>query len=124
MRETEEGEWPGDSLRRFVRDVMMRDGGVVRFPYKNERLRRLRTFTVSAASDYDLFTKAKSVACPVLIFRGGMSKRFPAAGEQPLCNAFASPVQVVVCPRSGHFPCSTETAIVSGSLKIFLAGVS
>ena len=124
FREAEEGEWPDDSLPRFVRDVMMRDGGVVRFPYTNERLHRLRTFTVSAASDYDLFSKAKSVACPVLVLRGGMSKRFPAAGEHALCNAFPWPVQVVVCPRSGHFPSSTETALVSESLKTFLAGIS
>src|SRR5581483_2383616 len=70
FRGTEEGAWPGDTLARFVQDIMLPDeDGGLRFPYPRERLRRLRAFTASPASDYDLFAKAKSVHCPVLIFR-------------------------------------------------------
>ena len=92
FRETEEGAWPGDTLERFVEDIMLRDDatGAWRFPYTPARLRRLRAFTASPASDYDLFAKAKAVRCPVLIFRGGASKRFPAAAEAPFVEAFAS----------------------------------
>ncbi len=120
FRDTEEGEWPGDSLGRFVRDVMMRDGNRWQFPYSNERLRRLRTATASAAGDYRLFAKAGAVRCPILVFRGGMSKRFAAQSEQALREAFTRPIELVVCPRSGHFPSSSETPIVCEALKTFL----
>lgn len=64
FRDTEEGEWTEDALRRFVQDIMMRDGesGLWRFPYAPARLRRLRAFTASSASDYRLFAKARAVA--------------------------------------------------------------
>jgi hypothetical protein len=62
------------------------------------------------ASDYNLFDKAKAVRCPVLVFRG-MSKRFPLTAERFL-RAFASEPKVVVRPRSGHFPTTTESGIV------------
>ncbi len=125
FRDTEEGRWTDDALRRFVQDIMMRDGesGPWRFPYAAARLRRLRAFTASPASDYDLFAKAKAVRCPVLVFRGGMSKRFPPAAEQPFLEAFASKPKVVVCPKSGHFPTATEPDIVIEELKRFLDGV-
>jgi pimeloyl-ACP methyl ester carboxylesterase len=125
FRETEEGEWADDMLRRFVQDIMMRDSesGTWRFPYTPTRLHRLRAFTASPASDYNLFDKAKAVRCPVLVFRGGMSKRFPLTAEQPFLRAFASEPKVVVCPRSGHFPTTTESGIVIEELTRFLDGV-
>jgi pimeloyl-ACP methyl ester carboxylesterase len=125
FRDTEEGKWTEDALRRFVQDIMMRDGesGPWRFPYTPVRLQRLRTFTASPESDYNLFAKAKALRCPVLIFRGGMSKRFPPAAEQPFLQAFASKPKLVVCPTSGHFPSTTETDIVVAELKRFLDGV-
>jgi pimeloyl-ACP methyl ester carboxylesterase len=124
FRDTEEGRWTDDTLRRFARDIMMGgENGPWRFPYTSERLRRLRTFTASPASDYDLFAKAKAVRCPVLVFRGGLSKRFPEAGERPFIDAFASKPEVVLCPESGHFPTATEPAIVVAALKRFLAAV-
>ena len=125
FRDTEEGEWSDNALRRFVQDIMMRDGegGPWRFPYADARLRRLRAFTASAASDYDLFAKAKAVRCPVLVFRGGMSKRFPAAAEQRFLETFAAKPELIVCPTSGHFPTATEPAIVIEALKRFLDGV-
>ncbi len=106
FREAEEGEWAGDTLRRFVQDIMMHDSesGTWRFPYTPARLHRLRAFIASPASDYDLFAKAKTVRCPMLVFRGGMSKRFPLIAEQPFLQAFASEPKLVVCPRSGIFP--------------------
>lgn len=122
FRDTEEGKWTGDVLHHFVRDIMMRDGesGPWRFPYTSARLRHLRIFTASPASDYNLFAKAKAVRCPVLVFRGGMSKRFPPAAEQPFLEVFASKPKVVVCPNSGHFPTATEPNIVVEELKHFL----
>jgi pimeloyl-ACP methyl ester carboxylesterase len=121
---TEEGEWTPESLKRFATDVMVAgaDGGW-RFPYTNERLRRLRTFTASPASDYDLFAKARAVRCPVLVFRGGVSKRFAAAAEAPFMAAFTSPARCVVCPKSGHFPTTTEPGIVVEALQAFLAAL-
>jgi len=125
FRNTEEGKWTDDALRRFVRDIMMRDNesGRWRLPYAPERLRRLRAFTASPAGDYDLLAKAKAVRCPLLAFRGGMSKRFPPVAEQSFLAAFASKPKLVVCPNSGHFPTATEPNIVVEELKHFLEGV-
>ena len=125
FRDTEEGVWTEAALRRFVEDIMMRDGdnGPWRFPYTAARLRRLRAFTASPASDYNLFAKAAGVRCPALVFRGGMSKRFPPDAEQPFVAAFASKPRLVVCPQSGHFPTATEPEIVIEELKRFLVGV-
>ena len=122
FRNTEEGEWTEDALRRFVQDIMMREGesGPWRFPYTPVRLQRLRAFTASPASDYNLFAKAKALRCPVLMFRGGMSKRFPPDAEQPFREAFASKPKLVVCPKSGHFPSAAEHGIVIAELKHFL----
>jgi pimeloyl-ACP methyl ester carboxylesterase len=124
FRDTEEGEWTAETLRRFVRDIMIYDGerGPWRFPYTAARLRRLRAFTASAASDYDLFAKEKAVRCPVLVFRGGLSKRFAPAAEKPFLEAFASKPDLVMCPRSGHFPTATEPGIVGAALARFLDG--
>ncbi|HEY4141985.1 MAG TPA: alpha/beta hydrolase [Pseudolabrys sp.] len=129
VRATEEGVWTDATSQRFVQDIMMRDGdsGLWRFPYTAERLRRLRAFQASVAGDYELFAKAKAVRCPVLIFRGGMSKRFAAAAEQPFLDAFdpsGSPKpECVLCPASGHFPTTTEPGIVVAALKRFLSGI-
>jgi pimeloyl-ACP methyl ester carboxylesterase len=125
FRDTEEGEWTEDALRRFVQHIMMRDGetGPWRFPYTPARLRRLRAFVASSASDYNLFAKAKAVRCPVLVFRGGMSKRFSAETEQTFLQAFASKPKLVVCPTSGHFPSATEPDIVIAELKRLLGGL-
>lgn len=123
FRETEEGAWPDDALRRFAEDVMLHESGSGSWclPYTLARLRRLRAFTASPESDYDLFTKAKAVHCPVLVFRGAASKRFPREAEQPFLDAFASRPELVVCPTSGHFPANTETALVADTLKRFIA---
>lgn len=125
---TEEGVWTDATSRRFVQDIMGRDGdgGLWRFPYTAARLRRLRAFQASAEGDYELFAKAKAVRCPVLIFRGGMSKRFAAAAEQPFLDAFASAPkpECVLCPASGHFPTTTEPGIVVAALKLFLSSVA
>ena len=77
FRDTEEGKWTDDALRRLVQDIMIRDNesGPWRFPYAPVRLRRLRAFTASRASDYNLLAKVKAVRCPVLVFRGGGIKR-------------------------------------------------
>lgn len=122
FRETEEGKWTDRALERFVQDIMIRDAqtGHLRFPYSAARLRRLRAFTASPASDYDLFTKAKATRCPVLVFRGGMSKRFPPNAEQPFLDAFTAKPKIVVCPYSGHFPTATEPDIIVNELKHFL----
>lgn len=122
FRATEEGRWADSALERFIYDIMIHDQETGRwhFPYSTARLRRLRAFTASPASDYDLFTKAKAVHCPVLIFRGGMSKRFPPVAEQPFLEVFVSKPKVVVCPNSGHFPTATEPDIVVNQLKHFL----
>jgi pimeloyl-ACP methyl ester carboxylesterase len=102
FRDTEEGKWTDDAPRRFVQDIMMRVGenGPWRFPYASARLRRLRAFTASPASDYNLFIQAKVVRCPVLVFRGGMSRRFPPATERPFLEAFVSRPKVVLCPKA------------------------
>ena len=123
FRDSEEGEWTGETLRRFVEDVMLRDGDGWRFPYAGARLRRLRTFTASPESDFDLFALAAAVRCPVLVFRGGVSKRFPAAAEPRFLAAFADKPELVLCPQSGHFPSTTDTAEVAAALKRFLGGL-
>ena len=120
FRETEEGKWEDPALMRFVKDIVIEDGQRWCFPYSTARLRRLRSFTASGASDYDLFAKAKAVQCPVLIFRGGMSKRFPAAAERKFLGAFTSKTKLVVCPDSGHFPTATEPRLIVDELRRFL----
>jgi pimeloyl-ACP methyl ester carboxylesterase len=120
-RATEEGEWTDTTLRRFVEDIMICDReGRWRFPYTAARLRRLRSFTASPASDFDLIAKTRAVRCPVLVLRGGQSTRFPASAEQPFIESFASKPVLVRCPRSGHFPSTTETDIVVTALQRFL----
>ena len=121
--ETEEGEWPAAALARFTGDVMIEADGAWRFPYTLERLRRLRAFSASPAGDYDIFAKAPRVSAPVLVFRGGASKRFPAAAVEPLAAAFPAPPKIVLCPTSGHFPTATEPHIVATALVDFLAGL-
>jgi pimeloyl-ACP methyl ester carboxylesterase len=125
FRDTEEGKWTDVTLRRFVDDIMLRDGdsGPWRFPYALARLRRLRAFTGSPASDFNLLAKVGKVGCPVLVFRGGMSKRFPADAESSFVAAFASKPKVALCPESGHFPTATEPEIVVEGLKHFLQGI-
>ena len=125
FRDTEEGEWTDGAVRRFVQDIMVRDGESGRwcFPYARARLRRLRAFIASSASDYNLLAQAKAVRCPVLVFRGGMSKRFPPTAQQPFLEAFESKPKVVVCPKSGHFPTASEPDIVVTELKRFLDGI-
>jgi pimeloyl-ACP methyl ester carboxylesterase len=125
FRATEEGTWTGEALRRLVGDIMMRDGagGPWRFPYAHARLRRLRAFSASPANDFKLFDKAKAVRCPVLVFRGGMSKRFPPDAEALFLQQFTAKPELVVCPTSGHFPTATEPAIVVAALKRFLDGL-
>jgi pimeloyl-ACP methyl ester carboxylesterase len=59
----------------------------------------------------------------VLVFRGGKSRRFTAAAEQPFLEAFVSKPDVVLCPKSGHFPTATEPDIVITELKRFLDGI-
>jgi pimeloyl-ACP methyl ester carboxylesterase len=122
FRATEEGEWADSALEPFIYDIMIQDQETGRwhFPYSSARLRRLRVFTASPASDYDLFAKAKAVHCPVLIFRGGRSKRFPSIAEQPFLDVFVSKPKIVVCPNSGHFPTATEPDIVVNQMKRFL----
>src|SRR3974390_2831933 len=120
FRETEEGKWEDAALMRFVKDIMIEDGQRWCFPYSTARLRRLRAFTASGASDYDLFAKAKAVRCPILIFRGGMSKRFPAAAERKFLGAFTSKTKLVGGPESGHFPTATEPKLIVDELRRFL----
>src|SRR3974390_1490804 len=121
FRETEEGKWEEAALVRFVKDIMIEEGQRWRFPYSTARLRRLRAFTASGASDYDLFAKAKAVRCPILIFRGGMSKRFPAAAERKFLGAFTSKPKLGGCPESGHFPTATEPKLIVDELRRFLS---
>jgi pimeloyl-ACP methyl ester carboxylesterase len=104
---------------------MIRDGksGPWRLPYTLARLHRLRAFTASPANNYNLFAKASAVHCPVLVFRGGMSKRFPPDAEQPFLETFASKPKVVVCSNSGHFPTATERNIIVEGLMRFVRGV-
>ncbi len=123
FRDTEEGQWTDETLARFVQDIMIEDGQRWRFPYSAQRLQRLRAFTASGSSDYDLFGKAKATRCPVLVFRGGMSKRFPAATEQTFLAAFAK-AKLVVCPDSGHFPTATEAKLVAAELRLFLDSIT
>jgi pimeloyl-ACP methyl ester carboxylesterase len=56
------------------------------------------------------------------VFRGGLSKRFAAAAEKPFLEAFtaAAGARCVLCPKSGHFPSSTEPEIVADALKAFV----
>ncbi|HET7848815.1 MAG TPA: alpha/beta hydrolase [Pseudolabrys sp.] len=126
FRSTEEGAWPDDTLKRFAQDVTLRDSekGPWRLPYTLERLRRLRVFTASPASDFNLLAKAKDVRQPLLIFRGGASKRFPAEAEQPFIAAFTSKPKLVVCPASGHFPANSDTDVVAAALKRFVTKIS
>ena len=121
FRDSEEGDWSDEALRRFVQDIMMRDeNGAWHFPYTSARLRRLRTFTASSQNDFNLIAGAKAVHCPVLAFRGAMSKRFPANAEQPFFDAFRLEPRIVLCSKSGHFPAATDVNIIATELKRFL----
>lgn len=121
-RETEEGVWSEPAMRRFVEDVLIQDrtGGPWRFPYSLTRLRRLREFIASTASDHGLLAKTPLIEAPVLVFRGGLSKRFVAAAEAPFAATFPRMPETIICPDSGHFPTATEPLIVAEGIKRFL----
>ncbi len=121
--QSEEGNWPLARTRRFLSDVLVRDGvnGVCRVPYQKSRILRLREFQASAASDYDPVFWAGKTKCPSLVFRGGKSKRFGENSEKSLMKALPMKSRIVICPKSGHFPSVTEPVIVQRELKAFLA---
>jgi len=84
FRDTEEGEWTDDALRRFVQGIMVRDGESEpwRFPYTPARLRRLRDFTACPASDYNLFGQRRQSAVQCSCFavaRAGALRRLPSS---------------------------------------------
>jgi pimeloyl-ACP methyl ester carboxylesterase len=121
-KETEEGSWPSKNLARFVNDVMVstEDGAPCRMPFEIERLIRLRAYQASDASDYQPLSLAKKVKSPVLIYRGGASRRFSEEAEERLTGAFSKKPEVVVCPKAGHFPPVQEAGLFEKSLVKFL----
>ncbi len=123
ITESEEGNWPPARTKRFLSDVLVRDGadGVSRVPYEKSRILRLREFQASSESDYDPVFWAKRTICPSLVFRGGESKRFSENSENLLMSALPMKSRVVVCEKAGHFPSVTEPTTVQRELKSFLA---
>ena len=123
ITDSEEGNWPPARTRRFLSDVLVRDGvnGVLRVPYEKSRILRLREFQASSASDYDPVFWAKRTKCPSLVFRGGASKRFSEKSEKSLMSALPMKSRVIVCLKAGHFPSVTEPTVVQRELKAFLA---
>ncbi len=121
--ESEEGNWPPARTRRFLSDVLVRDGadGAWRVPYEKSRILRLREFQASSASDYDPVFWANRTKCPSLVFRGGESKRFSEKSEKLLMNVLPTKSRVAVCAKAGHFPSVSAPAIVQKELKDFLA---
>lgn len=123
-RANEEGVWPAAALNRFMRDILIPNGGgkgPCRWPYTQERLLRLRAFQASAGGDYEI-GDGKKVECPVLVFRGGMSRRFPAEAERRLKKALPNGSRTVLCKKSGHFPSVNEPKRFTDALRKFLAG--
>ena len=122
-RANEEGAWPGAELKRFLRDVLIQEknGGPCRAPYAPERLLRLRAFQASPGSDYGI-EGARGVKCPVLIFRGAVSKRLSPEAERRLRKALPNGAQSVLCRKSGHFPSVSEPKRFNDALRKFLAG--
>lgn len=96
FRETEEGEWAGGTVGRFVQDIMMHDSesGTWRFPYTPARLHRLRAFTASPASDYSLFAKVRAAARA--LSRACVSRRY----EQALSVACRATFPSGICIRT------------------------
>lgn len=123
--ESEEGNWPRARTKRFLSDVLVREGinGVCRVPYKKERILRLREFQASSTSDYDPVFWAKKTKCPSLVFRGGKSKRFSKKSEKSLISVLPMNSRVVECEKAGHFPSVTEPFIVQREIKAFLANL-
>jgi pimeloyl-ACP methyl ester carboxylesterase len=121
-RANEEGAWPAAGLKRFLREAMTSDGegGPCRAPYTQERLLRLRTFQASPASDYGI-GGAGQVKCPVLIFRGGVSKRLSTEAERRLKKALPNGARAVLMKKSGHFPWVSEPKRFHDALRTFLA---
>ncbi len=124
--ESEECHWPARNLSRFVRDIMDTEGAgaACKMPFEADRLIRLRGFQASAAGDYFPEKIAKKVKAPVLVFRGGVSRRFSSEGQKILEAGFSRKPKVVLCPKSGHFPPVQEPAIFNPALTRFLAGVN
>ena len=122
---TEEGAWPAKSLARFVQDTMMfeSEGGACRVPFDTDRLVRLRSFQASSRGDYHPEKIATSVKSPVLIYRGGESKRLSADGERQICSSLRGEVKRVLFEKAGHFPNVTETASFVKHLNEFMKGI-
>ena len=58
-----------------------------------------------------------------MLFR---SKRFAGTAEAPFLAAFPPEcrARTVLCPKSGHFPTSTEPDVVVQAMRAFLAETS
>ncbi len=123
-KKSEEGRWPAKNLSRFVRDVMTTSGerAPCRMPFEMDRLIRLRAYQASGDSDYFPIKIAKKVRCPVLIFRGGESRRFSEEGQKRLQSAFPKKPKVAVCPKAGHFPPAQDPGTFDKNLWEFVSG--
>ncbi len=124
-RTSEEGIWLARHTDRFVRDIMEYEGedGPCRMPFKKDRLLRLRIFQASEAGDYDPVRIAKRVKCPVLIFRGGQSRRLSAESVRKLRQALPKGAKALLCPKAGHFPPVSQPRLFQQGLGEFLAKV-
>ncbi len=126
LNKSEEGQWPAKNMDRFLRDIMVFTPGktLCEMPFENERLVRLREFQASASGDYFPDKIARKIILPVLIFRGGKSRRFSGEGQKILAGAFPKKPKVVLCPRSGHFPPVQEPSAFDPPLRKFVSGLN
>ena len=123
---SEEGQWPAKNIDRFLRDIMVSAPGkaLCEMPFENERLLRLREFQASASGDYFPDKIARKIKSPVLIFRGGKSRRFSGEGQKALAGVFPKKPKVVLCPGSGHFPPVQEPSAFDAPFRKFVSGLN
>ncbi len=119
---SESGEWPKKESNQFVKNLLLYNDlkGPCRMPFDKNWFSKLRTFQASTKSDYDPFPIAPSVRSPVLILRGGKTKRNTPEEVRRLLELLPKASVIKTLSKSGHFPMVAEPEKYEKTLRDFL----
>ncbi len=119
---SENGDWPKKESLQFVKDLLLYNdlNGPCRMPFDKNWFFKLRTFQASKKSDYDPFPIAPLVRCPVLILRGGKTKRNTPQEVRKLKALLPKGSVIKTLKKSGHFPMVADSKKYEEILHKFL----
>ena len=119
---SENGDWPKKESLQFVKNLLLYNdlNGPCRMPFDKNWFFKLRTFQASIKSDYDPFPIAPLVKCPVLILRGGKTKRNTPKEVRKLKALLPTGTIIKTLKKSGHFPMVADLKNYEEVLREFL----